>query len=192
MVGHVAPVDLGYRVVDRGLHVAHIDQALHVVWGREGDRLDSDRVPAPYGVRHDRNVGDHGGRTRGRRLRRGCGRRRRKRGRGDGKRERDAGFDWEVVAVHKLPFGYVECVPVRCGERGARPVRSPGRQLRRSPRRQSNPAPSAITPGRLICSRPGDSGSTSARSRLVLRCPSCASSWCVSGRFSRVAYRFDE
>ena len=35
MVGHVAPVDLGYRVVDRGLHVAHIDQALHVVWGRE-------------------------------------------------------------------------------------------------------------------------------------------------------------
>ena len=64
VVGLVAPVDLGDRVVDRGLDVAHIDQALHVVRGREMGRLNGDRVPASDGVRDDGDVRDDGVRTR--------------------------------------------------------------------------------------------------------------------------------
>ena len=41
-------------------------------------------------------------------CRRGCGRRKRGRGERERERERDAGFEWEVVAVHGVPFGYVE------------------------------------------------------------------------------------
>ena len=68
VVGNVAPVDLRYRVVDRGLGVAHVDKPLHLVRGRNTDRLNGDRVPTPHGVRDDRNVRDDRVRTRRHRL----------------------------------------------------------------------------------------------------------------------------
>jgi hypothetical protein len=73
VVGLIAPVDLGDGVIDRGLRVAHVDQVLHVVWRREADRLDGDRVPAPHGVGDDGDVGDIGGPTPRRHRCRGLG-----------------------------------------------------------------------------------------------------------------------